>query len=372
MRVNHGQPVEKIMDKGQPHVGARSEMTRMQKLQLLVENHAGHIRHEVVHVHHSQHLHAQLRHPIPESVVPHAGRREAVDGDGNDLAGAVFLALGAPSVDAGRCEVVSTQDGQSSALAVPGDGDAELLGLVVILGHQLADGGSDLLLRAGVVVARVHVLCLVHLHEGVLDAHLRRQALERVGAVRVQALGDEGVLIMLHPLGAGHGASPHHDDVAAPEPGDLAGRRGHGHETDPVGVLTPPLVVHHERAAVEPLQALGGRGVKVVRDLVAAVRELRLLQQIVPAVLAAAAVLGVRAVVEGVVCRLRELPVADRLAAHGGIHRVQQTLPVVGALDLSPPRADRYVVERMQQRSFARTSCCCCCRRVLVAEDLEL
>jgi len=51
---------------------------------------------------------------------------------------------------------------------------------------------------------------------------------------------------------------------------------------------------------------------------------------------AAAAVSGVRVVVEGVVAGLGHLPVAGQLDPHYGVHGIQKPGPVVLAVDLAP------------------------------------
>ncbi|KAG6547264.1 hypothetical protein Mapa_011200 [Marchantia paleacea] len=92
---------------------------------------------------------------------------------------------------------------------------------------------------------------------------------------------------------------------------------------------------------------MAGSGVDVVRHFVAPVEQSDLLQQLLLVVFGAAAVYGVRVVVESIVRDLSELPVAHDLTAKDVVQRVQQTGPLISALDLAPSLTDVKMGIRM-------------------------
>ena len=100
---------------------------------------------------------------------------------------------------------------------------------------------------------------------------------------------------------------------------------------------------------VGELEAVAG-GVEVAAHLVADAAEADVVEEGPGRVLAAAAVGGEAVVVEAVVGGLRELAVADELAAEHVVDGVQQTLPVVAAMDLPPPCGQFPVIVRMPRR----------------------
>jgi len=100
-------------------------------------------------------------------------------------------------------------------------------------------------------------------------------------------------------------------------------------------VLAPRLV-GPPRFAEEVGEVDVGRGVEITCDVVSRVGQVQRLEELGYGEPAAAAVFGVRVVVEGVVAGLGHLPVADQLGPHYGVHGLQKPGPVFLAVDLAP------------------------------------
>ena len=147
----------------------------------------------------------------------------------------------------------------------------------------------------------------LHLHPLILARNLGRD-------------GPQVVLEVRHPLRVRHRPPPRNSDVP---PSQLLARLvvRNGDVSGPVGPIAPHLV-----GPPRPLEEAGevdvGGGVEVARDVVAVVGHVEGLEQLFGRVPAAAAVLGVRVVVEGVVADLGHLAVADQLPPQERVHWV--------------------------------------------------
>jgi hypothetical protein len=306
----------------------------------LVEEHAGHLGHAVVHVHDAQRPHAQLLlEPPPEGDVPdaragegeHAHRRHPV---------------ARRHVRARLRDVEGAQHRQRAAQAVARDRHAHLLAPLVVQIHQLAHLGQHLLPRRVPAEAAAGALVRVQRHEPSLHLHVG----VRAGDARL-AQGDLVGRQIGQPLEAGDGAAPRHGDVPAAEPRRLL-VGGNGHVPDERAGLGPHLGVGGGRldAEVGELEVVAG-GVEVAGDIVADAAEADVVEEGLRRVLAAAAVGGEAVVVEAVVGGLGELAIADELLEEHAVDGVQQTLPVVAAVDLPPPRGELPVVGRGLMRA---------------------
>ena len=105
----------------------------------------------------------------------------------------------------------------------------------------------------------------------------------------------------------------------------------------PIGVLAPLLIPILRRFLEEERQLDVRGGVQVASDLIPRRPQPRLLKQLGLVIPRTTTVLGVIIVVERVVRRLRELAVAQNLLAQGAVQGIQQTPPVVAALNIAPP-----------------------------------
>lgn len=123
-------------------------------------------------------------------------------------------------------------------------------------------------------------------------------------------MGD--VLEVLDPLEVGDGVAPCDEDVAAAED-----EGGDGHVAHPVGVGAPDA--GHGGVLEEVGEVDVGGGVEVAAEAVAAVGHVQAAEEFGSWVLAGAAVLGVRVVVEGVVASLGELAVPDYFSLEMGV-----------------------------------------------------
>lgn len=123
----------------------------------------------------------------------------------------------------------------------------------------------------------------------------------------------EDVLEVADSLEVGDGVAP--GDVAAGEEGVVRG--GDGHVAHPVGVGAPDA--GHGGVLEEVGEVDVGGGVEVAAEAVAAVGHVQAGEEFGMWVLAGAAVLGVRVVVEGVVASLGELAVPDYFSLEMGV-----------------------------------------------------
>ncbi|BAT13676.1 Os11g0298833, partial [Oryza sativa Japonica Group] len=286
----------------------------------LVEHHAGHPRHRVAGVRDAEHLDAELIAPSLELEVADARAAEGEDGDRDGAAAAAAAA----AVEAQLGEVVAEEDRQRAPHAVSGEGDADVVVLVLVdeAGHL----GEELVPAAPAGELAGEVVGGVEGEEPGLDAHVGARV-GRVEPRRRQRAHEVG-----QPLRSGHRAAEGDEDVAAAEAGGLAvGRDG--------DVADPPALAGAGAAAAdaEGQRDVGG-GVDVPGDRVPGAGHADRRQHLLLAVLAVEVALRRRVEVERPVARRDELPVPDHLVPEQRVERLHHAPPVAGALHL-PPRA---------------------------------